>query len=1427
MNIPTLIVSRKSIPFFLFFIFFIFPARGFADFIESSDVLQSGFGVYSCFAGDPAETAVAVIDLNPAGALHDNPANHGPIDHSASFSKPREWSLAEFEGNQIMGLTFDSFTGEIYVATSGLYRDSGRIEGPDETKIYHISRDGNVISTVATLPGELGVGWLDMDSQNKVLYASNLDDGLIYSVNLAGGFNQTGPFQTFAPHAANALDSTLPPLGQRVLGVGYNSFEMRLYYAIWSEDQAPSSSAIKNTIRSIEVDALGNFVASTDVLEFVLPDNTNSDNNGGTGFNSPVSDIEFSHDGSIMLLAEQSFNSDLPRASAHNSNVIEYRGGATGSWIGEPLAKHRIGSGSSGLVDESNARGGVDFAFHDTIGGNVNGFEEFIIATGDALPLVGGMTSIYGFQFHPATGGDHTTAINVDLGSEASDIGNGIDKFLYGDIDVRLCPLVEIGNFIWIDANMDGIQDPGESPVAGVTVSLFDALGNFVGIAVTDVNGEYFFDVPPLQDFTVKLDNPADFAPGGPLDGFSLTSSDSGSDDALDSDAVDMGGFPAIMGEGPSIAEENDYTFDFGFIEEMTEVMIGDTVFIDNNMDGAQDAGDTPVAGVTVTLYDATGTTVIATTTTDPNGNYLFDASDGVVPGGSYQVIMDNPADFGPGGALEGFTPTIPNAGGVTDDLDSDATLVNGDPTIAATAPMAGSDLTYDFGFTPVPPPVSIGDTVFIDTNLDGIQDGGDLPVAGATVTLYDATGTMVIATTTTDANGIYMFTEADGVVPGGNYQIIMDNPADFLPGGPLENFGPTISDQGSDLLDSDGQPINGFPTIPAVTAPDAGSDLSFDFGFIELASLGNLAFEDTNSNGIQDPGEPGINGVVIMLFDAAGNMVTTDAFGNPLNLVTGPNPVDGTPGYYSLDNLVPGDYTVKFTAPTGLTLTNPNIGGDGADSDADPGTGLTQPITLVGGENNPTIDVGIIPAAIVDVVINVFDLAGVLIASEPGWVFPGEATELNLEGPPFNLKDNEYGLVEVVRTSGPSAAALANACFDAPQDNPLVVPWNGFLEQFNILTVRNNCAFAESATLELYDSEGTLRSSQALEFAAMSQLDVSLNAVEGYEANQVGTVKLSYENEGCVGGYLSRFKLDASGSGEYDFDLNLPLVNTSRGTTYASFNTFQPSLNPADAANPVYNWLEVINLSDSAQEFTKNIYDVSGNMVETEEVTIPSQARRDLQAGHENPGASMVGIVELIPANADAEYFARVMRYGSNPAVDGGFDFSTSSDASVGVAGCQYASVSAGAGGENWLVISNLSDSEASVNVELTSGGASLAGFPAVLNIPAKGQAHISASNELSGGAAGIATVCSVSGSSLNVESNFYFRDAEAGNVSSAYTKRSEEGVCGDTAVASYNTFLGLNNWLRLTGVGSGEIVGEIVRIDPESGLSSSSALQ
>ena len=67
--------------------------------------------------------------------------------------------------------------------------------------------------------------------------------------------------------------------------------------------------------------------------------------------------------------------------------------------------------------------------------------------------------------------------------------------------------------------------------------------------------------------------------------------------------------------------------------------------------------------------------------------------------------------------------------------------------------------------------------------------------------------------------------------------------------------------------------------------------------------------WEDSNANGIQDSGEPGIIGAGVELLDATGT-----SFSTPVTTTT------TTGGAWSFTNVRPADYRVKFTAPTGST---------------------------------------------------------------------------------------------------------------------------------------------------------------------------------------------------------------------------------------------------------------------------------------------------------------------------------------------------------------------------------------------------------------------------------------------------------------------------------------------------------------------------
>jgi hypothetical protein len=62
-----------------------------------------------------------------------------------------------------------------------------------------------------------------------------------------------------------------------------------------------------------------------------------------------------------------------------------------------------------------------------------------------------------------------------------------------------------VGDFVWIDANNNGIQDPSEKPLAGVKVDLLDGKGKVVKTTTTDVQGRYMFDRLPAGDYQIRF----------------------------------------------------------------------------------------------------------------------------------------------------------------------------------------------------------------------------------------------------------------------------------------------------------------------------------------------------------------------------------------------------------------------------------------------------------------------------------------------------------------------------------------------------------------------------------------------------------------------------------------------------------------------------------------------------------------------------------------------------------------------------------------------------------------------------------------------------------------------------------------------------------------------------------------------------------
>ncbi|WP_287904492.1 SdrD B-like domain-containing protein [Chloroflexus sp.] len=591
--------------------------------------------------------------------------------------------------------------------------------------------------------------------------------------------------------------------------------------------------------------------------------------------------------------------------------------------LGQPLYRHRSSTGANG------ATSGPYEPAPDPDNNSDNDDNGTDRVSGD---VVSGVITLNP-SFEPTTDGDDANG-NLTL-------------------DFGFFEPLTLGDLVWNDLNNNGLFETGEPGIDGVRVELYlDGNGNgqvdtgeFVAFTTTAGGGLYTFSDLIEGNYIVRIPS-SQFGVGQPLAGFVSSTGTNGSatgpyegtatpdpDNNLNNDdngTTGAGGnvdsLPITLSRGNEPTDDGDgnngnLTVDFGFFRH---ARLGDRVWHDVNANGVQDSGELGIVNVTVELFSAGNNTLVATTTTDANGIYGFSH---LLPG-NYYVRFALPT---------GYTDVSPQDQGSDNAIDSDA-----DPgtrqTVVITLAAGDNDPTWDMG---VFNRASVGNFVWEDVNGNGVQDTGEAGIGGVTVNLYRADGSAA-GTATTAADGSYSFT---GLVPGEYYVVFSNLPSGYV-------F--TAADQGDNALDSDANPTTGRTANFTLTSGQ--TDTTWDAGAYRPASIGNVVWEDTNGNGVQDTGEPGIDSVTVTLNGTTGAGVA-------VNLTT---PTSGS-GLYRFDNLAPGTYTVTVVRPSGYEFTAVNQGTDDAvDSDADPTSGAMSATELVSGEEDLTWDAGLYrPASI------------------------------------------------------------------------------------------------------------------------------------------------------------------------------------------------------------------------------------------------------------------------------------------------------------------------------------------------------------------------------------------------------------------------------------------------------------------------------
>ena len=544
--------------------------------------------------------------------------------------------------------------------------------------------------------------------------------------------------------------------------------------------------------------------------------------------------------------------------------------------------------------------------------------------------------------------------------------GDAYDNLL---VDFGFTPVYSLGNRLWIDngagggvAN-DGILNGTEPPVsAGVTVELLDGTAtNLIASTTTDASGYYRFDQLVGGSYVVRIAD-ANFIVGGKLLGYSPSIgyfsdvSSSGqtannrnhghsTNNHVTSQVVTLG-LSNPTGEvdavQPTSASQNGATgdvgdnllVDFGFTPAYS---LGDYVWFDTNQDGIQQPDERGIAGVTVNLYAGDGVTLLHTSQTDGSGNYLFEG----LAGGNYVIGFVKPAGYQ-------FSPQNQGTGTLQDSFDSDADVNTGKTAIVtlsgAKSPTNDAGLYLSNGAKPA----NIIDWVWYDTNRDGLQSTGENGLAGVTVNLWDGGHTKVLASTVSDGQGGYEFTG----LAAGTYTVQF-----VLPTG----YSFTVYETGNGShsgSDSEAAVATGLTTPITLSAGqnlttvDAGLYLTGTNTGTNGAIIGNKVWYDTNNNGVQDAGEPGVPGVTVFLYAAHGVTWLAET------------QTDAT-GAYGFGGLATGAYNLEFLQFNSLYTFSPQSQGASItlDSDADQTNGWVGGVTVNAGQTRSDVDVGMVIA--------------------------------------------------------------------------------------------------------------------------------------------------------------------------------------------------------------------------------------------------------------------------------------------------------------------------------------------------------------------------------------------------------------------------------------------------------------------------------
>jgi protocatechuate 3,4-dioxygenase beta subunit len=432
---------------------------------------------------------------------------------------------------------------------------------------------------------------------------------------------------------------------------------------------------------------------------------------------------------------------------------------------------------------------------------------------------------------------------------------------------------ISLAGTVFVDNNVNLVQEPAESGLAGVQLELFRKQGSgYISTghrATTDGLGQYRFGLSlnlSPGTYQIRQTQPDGYFSVGAIPG------------VLD------GNLPV----GQSLIENKDllteiviplgdqHARQLNFAEAQPASLSG-YVYADRSNDGRRDAGESGIGGISVRLEAIDGLEVFPhrITTTNADGFYRFD---NLSPGFYRIVEVAQPATYFDGLDTPGTVLNQRRGQVSTNDAITDIQVF-------------GDEDGIEFNFGELPPSALSGHVCVAMPGFDCFSSApnSSQPLSGVLIELLDGQGRLV-ATTSTGLDGSYRF-EA---IPAGVYSIVETTPADLLDG---------ASRRGS----IDGQAVGDdsqSSRIDKVILNPGQIGTNFDFCELRPASLSGHVFEDANNDGFRQPSEPLLPNTTVKLFDESGVEIA--------QLQTDED------GFYRFSLLRPGRYRVAETTPPG-----------------------------------------------------------------------------------------------------------------------------------------------------------------------------------------------------------------------------------------------------------------------------------------------------------------------------------------------------------------------------------------------------------------------------------------------------------------------------------------------------------------------------